>query len=107
MTKDYATLLAQVIPVLALAIGLEVRSAATRVNRSRTRNLLVLFVGVLWFVQVSLAVIEFKALSVVHGRATPMDYELPLVAGIGVAFLAPILEASVRLLAPTLKRSDT
>lgn len=98
MPKDYAGLLAQVVPVMAIAIGLEIRSRVPHLRRaikkikrvenssfSRERSIII----VLTFVAYLLAVVEIKALNTVSSTSATTTAQLLVDAGVLIAFLAP------------------
>jgi len=94
VSKEYATLLAQVIPVLALALGLEIRAIVGRMKQSvdagepirpfRSGALL----GALGVILAFLGGIEIQALSIVAGSGFWSDLTVPLATGF--VFLAPM-----------------
>jgi hypothetical protein len=109
VTKDYAMLAAQVIPVMALALGLEIRSLAGRYVEARRANgkspeeevvfgifFLIIFLSV---VQIFLSAMEVTALENVV--ATPPEgsaYNGLLGTSVFIVFLAPLFESVVRIL---------
>ena len=102
VSKEYATLLAQVVPVLALALGLELRAI---VGRTKERAAAVdatddsnpgfwhgASLGILGFILTLLAGIEIRALYVVAGPdGFWNDLTVPLTTAI--VFLAPVAVA--------------
>lgn len=120
MSKDYAALLAQVIPVIALALGLELRSALARFtadqaadSRPRRRTAAsglrvreprskepardqYYMITAMWICILVLAFLEIKALSVVAGHSLEEEWEFILAGAILVAFLSPVANAILR-----------
>jgi hypothetical protein len=96
MTKDYATILAQVIPVLALALGLEIRSISGKIKVNERGILQGGAIGALTAIQIGLGIAEFNALNVV-GRLDDYEYETYLAIAIGAVFLSPSLRAAGRI----------
>ncbi|MGK8556290.1 hypothetical protein [Nocardia gipuzkoensis] len=98
MTTEYATVLAQVIPVLALAIGLEVRSLAqARAEAAKTRQ-----PGTDWrsgviagmaFVQVYLGFAEFAALETIAEGSMSVSHGILIALAIAVTFGSPVISA--------------
>ncbi|WP_162794729.1 hypothetical protein [Nonomuraea lactucae] len=106
MTKEYAALLAQVIPVVALAIAIEARALAKRsaelyLVRDEKTDGSHQGVGVLLMAmaQIVLTVGEVRALAVVRGPVlTSEDWlSAALVVGIACAFLVPVGESVLRV----------
>jgi hypothetical protein len=98
--KDYAALIAQVVPVLAIALGLETRSRVRLLKAAipkeynpdkkfdRERNVvLYLALGLLF-----LAIIEVRSLHEVAGSASVVS-QWVIGAAVVTAFLAPALDA--------------
>ncbi|MFF5054016.1 hypothetical protein ACFY1S_12625 [Micromonospora sp. NPDC000663] len=108
MSREYAELLAQVIPVVALALGFEIRSLAKRIRESGSkpvpnwqRNLLFQ----LCIILVVLALGEMRALSVVAGDGFVGSFTVTLVLAITAAFVAPLFDA-IKESMPPVKRED-
>ncbi|MEV4660216.1 hypothetical protein [Micromonospora sp. NPDC049301] len=106
MTRDYAALLAQVIPVVALALGLEIRSMASRIRAAKKpvrnwRGMLLIYMCVALFV---LACAEIRVLAVVAGDTFIRSWTLMLIFAIIVAFMAPAFDALSEVL--PMKRGD-
>ncbi|MEQ4724541.1 hypothetical protein [Nonomuraea sp. B19D2] len=128
MPKEYAALLAQVIPVLALAVGLELRSLTARYvltghellstleesdriprimtqRMAETQGQLMLGITILFLslTQVVFAVAELKSLETVAGAATPLrnGVGIALIVGICAAFTLPALESLTRVIFTT------
>src|SRR4051812_42414775 len=96
MKSDYAALLAQVVPVVAIALGLEIRSLAGRVRAAEPKRppdmrriVLVLLVSNVFV----LACVEVRALAVASGDGFSRDWAWVLAFAIFVAFLAPAVDA--------------
>lgn len=96
VNANYAGLLAQVVPVIAIALGIEMRSLAARIRETgnpaqastwQRSTLLTLSITLLM-----LACIEVKALSVVAGPNFHSTWATVVIGGIAVAFLAPTLD---------------
>ncbi|MCM0675089.1 hypothetical protein NCC78_10360 [Micromonospora phytophila] len=94
MPVNYAELLAQVVPVVAIALGLEIRSMADRIRA--TGDASVWRRGLLLNLSVALLVltfVEMKALAVVAGDDFLNTWTYVLIAAIVTAFLAPVFDA--------------
>lgn len=100
VSEEYATLLAQVVPVLALALGLEVRALLDRPKQQRVAApadaeepkpspwTAGFWTGAFGFILASLAGIEVRALSVVAGPGFWGNVAVPLATA--AVFLAPV-----------------
>jgi len=99
MSNEYANLLAQVVPVLALALGLEVRSlvaysrkAAEEQTRRGEKPAFPFWAGLAWGAAfaalVTLAAIEIKALYVVSGREGFWD-DTTVPTAVAIVFMIP------------------
>lgn len=121
MTKEFAALLAQVIPVLALANAIELRSLALRSEGRQPASstitmhqvdpndplatelmgiLALLLMVTLGFVQVVLAVLEVKVLGVAGERVFDYDsldpFDFAVQWGVIFTFYAPVIDAATR-----------
>jgi hypothetical protein len=104
VTKDYAVVIAQVLPVLALAVGIEVRTitflkTASRSSWKRSVNVSInsaIFFGLLT-VQIVLLDLELDALSVVSGAPIPYPDYAPMRVALAVAFLFPFFTVGIRI----------
>lgn len=119
MTKEYATLLAQVIPILALAAAIELRSLVRRYERLRqdaesTQDLRVrrivtgTIAWALCTVMPVLALGEVRAVSAVAGRnvassAGPLSEQV-LINAIAAVFMLPAIGAGIRLWLATARK---
>jgi hypothetical protein len=107
VTRDYAALLAQVVPVVALALGFEIRSMAERIRTTDEkpvppwRRSLLLYLCTTLLV---LAFVEVRALAVVAGDAFIRSWTYIFVLAIVVAFMAPTFDALSE--ASPIKRGD-
>ncbi|MEU4241042.1 hypothetical protein [Actinoplanes sp. NPDC026619] len=120
MSKEYASLLAQVIPVIVLALGLELRSSLARFTANRANGSRPTYrmkasglrvrqpisrrptpeqdhlIFAMWLSILVLAFVEIKALSVVAGHSARSMWEFVLEVAILIAFLSPVVNAIVR-----------
>jgi len=107
VTNDYATLVAQVIPVMALALGLEIRSLVGRYTTIRAESeathdvvafdILYLILA-LSIVQVFLAAMENYALEAIAGTSEDSAFNIILSFAVFITFLSPSFEAALRIL---------
>lgn len=113
MTKEFGTLLAQVIPVVALALGLELRhlarEALDEVSTLREdRALAVHFLatlGVMAVALLSLAVLENASIAAAAQNAASQGWLFVLYIGVIIAFCAPVVDLTHRLVGALLARS--
>lgn len=116
MTKEYAALLAQVIPILALAAAIELRSLVRRYERLRDeaedlRVQRIVTGAIAWTlctVLPVLAVGEVRAISAVAGRnvassAGPLSEQV-LINAIAAVFMLPAIGAGIRLWLATARK---
>ncbi|MDP9799356.1 hypothetical protein J2S43_007868 [Catenuloplanes nepalensis] len=115
MTKEFALLIAQIVPVLALALGLEIRSLTLQIVGAVARNnaesdsssredlgaeLLMarILIGALSITQSGLVALETKAIEVAFGGAPAVIVDMVLAASLLIVFMAPVYDCLYRLI---------
>ncbi|MEV4691347.1 hypothetical protein AB0K27_09525 [Micromonospora echinospora] len=115
MTKEFGALLAQVIPVVALALGLELRHLAREAldeasTLRKDRTLAVHFLatlGVMGIALLALAVLENASIAAAAQDAAADGWLFILYLGVIIAFCAPVVDLAHRLVGALLPRSLT
>lgn len=113
MTKEFGALLAQVIPVVAIALGLELRHLAREaIDEAQTlrtdRTLAVHFLatlGVMATALLSLAVLENASIAAAAQNAATRGWLFVLYLGVIIAFCAPVVDLAHRLVGALMVRS--
>ncbi|MFI5712926.1 hypothetical protein [Kribbella sp. NPDC051620] len=97
MSREYASLLAQVVPVIAIALGIEIRAIIARIRDIGRENVptwrlsTLVYLG---FTLLVLGIVEICALAVVAGDFFTQSWTWFLALAILVAFIAPIFDAA-------------
>lgn len=104
--RDYAALLAQVVPVVALALGFEIRSMARRLRVMDGRPVAAWRRSVLLYlctILIVLAFAEIRALAIVAGNDFLDSWTMMFILAIVVAFMAPAIDAVAEAFPPSFR----